>query len=216
MMLREKIQELSFDGEWFRDQALRQNGVLMCQDCVTEVCQYYAFFFGVADKKRNRCLFERLLNEFGRTDKRRETIRRSGRQMLLSAITSEWSFCPKREEQSSFCRRQRDILTTWRCEQEPCGKTQARMQAAITDLPLTLPTACIRDVLGVEEITEKRCASAFTDCLSVSAGECFPQMAEAFRWNGEERGTKFIFTQSCRMASRLRFSARTGCSLHER
>lgn len=63
--LRKKIQELSFDGEWFRDQALRQNGALVCQDCVTEVCQYYAFFFGIADKERNLLLFERLLNEFG-------------------------------------------------------------------------------------------------------------------------------------------------------
>lgn len=64
-MLREKIRELSFDGEWFRDQALRENGALVCQDCVTEVCQYYAFFFGIADKKRNPRLFERLVNEFG-------------------------------------------------------------------------------------------------------------------------------------------------------
>ena len=58
------IRAFSFDGEWFRDQALRRDGVLIPGGEATEVCQYYAFFFRVADRARHPQLYHRLLDEF--------------------------------------------------------------------------------------------------------------------------------------------------------
>lgn len=156
MMLREKIQELSFDGEWFRDQALRQNGGLMCQDCVTEVCQYYAFFFGVADKKRNRCLFERLLNEFG-PDRQKEGKYPEvwpanafiGNYLRMELLSKEGRAEQLLQETKGYF----DYMalrtgTLW----ENTGAYASCNHGFASHI-----THCLyRDVLGVEEITEKK------------------------------------------------------------
>ena len=59
------IIEKSFEGEFFCDNAVRQNGVLVNSNECTEVCQYYAFFFGIADKISHPTLLKTLINDFG-------------------------------------------------------------------------------------------------------------------------------------------------------
>ena len=51
------IRERSFDGTWFRDNAKHPD--------VTETCQYYAFFHGIATPKTHPELWKRLTDEFG-------------------------------------------------------------------------------------------------------------------------------------------------------
>lgn len=51
------IRERAFDGEWFRDNAKHPD--------VTETCQYYAFFHGIALPKTHPVLWKRLTEEFG-------------------------------------------------------------------------------------------------------------------------------------------------------
>lgn len=64
--LRETIIEQSFDGEFFRDNAvLDENGELKLTNNRSETCQYYAFFTRTATKERFGELYEKLLNEFG-------------------------------------------------------------------------------------------------------------------------------------------------------
>lgn len=64
--IRETIRKISFDGEFFRDQALRTaNNTLEVNSNISEVCQYYAFYFGVADEENYSDLKERLINCFG-------------------------------------------------------------------------------------------------------------------------------------------------------
>ena len=55
--LRRTIRAKSWNGEWFRDSA--------ADETCTECCQYYAFFFGVADFARDRDLWERLVSKCG-------------------------------------------------------------------------------------------------------------------------------------------------------
>lgn len=59
------VLEQSFNGEFFCDNAIRKNGKLKLSGECTEVCQYYAFFFGIADKKKHPKLLETLINDFG-------------------------------------------------------------------------------------------------------------------------------------------------------
>lgn len=59
------VLEQSFNGEFFCDNAIRKNGKLELTGECTEVCQYYAFFFGIADKKTHSKLLETLINDFG-------------------------------------------------------------------------------------------------------------------------------------------------------
>ena len=60
----ETVRAASFDGQWFCDQALRSGGTLIRGSEATEVCQYYAFFFRVADAHTHPRLYRRMLEEF--------------------------------------------------------------------------------------------------------------------------------------------------------
>ncbi len=69
--VRETIRKQSFDGEYFVDNALRQeDGTLAVTRNRTESCQYYAFFFGAATPELHPELWRVLIEEFG--PKRRE------------------------------------------------------------------------------------------------------------------------------------------------
>lgn len=63
--MREKIRELSFDGQFFTDHAVRKEGVLTPAKDTTEVCQYYAFFTETATPERYPALWQTLLSDFG-------------------------------------------------------------------------------------------------------------------------------------------------------
>lgn len=56
----------SWNGQFFRDHALRgKDGSLVVADDVTETCQYYAFFSGVATKESHPGLWKELVGKFG-------------------------------------------------------------------------------------------------------------------------------------------------------
>lgn len=60
----EKILAQSFNGRFFVDNAMRdENGKLALNTEWTEVCQYYAFYFGYADKAKNPELFRTMFEE---------------------------------------------------------------------------------------------------------------------------------------------------------
>ncbi len=60
-----KILEQSFDGEFFVDRAVRTNDGIFPVPESTEVCQYYAFFTGIATPESHPELFSTLVKEFG-------------------------------------------------------------------------------------------------------------------------------------------------------
>lgn len=62
--LRETIRAKAFDGVWFRDNAAHPD--------VTETCQYYAFFHGVATPELHPGLWKKLVSEFGPERKRKK------------------------------------------------------------------------------------------------------------------------------------------------
>lgn len=64
--LRGTIRRLSRNGEWFRDHSVRgADGLLSTPGDCSEICQYLAFFSGVATKERNPELWRRLVDEMG-------------------------------------------------------------------------------------------------------------------------------------------------------
>ena len=64
--VRKTIREQAFNGEFFVDNAVRnENGELIVSENTTEVCQYYAYFFDVASRDSHPELWYRLANEFG-------------------------------------------------------------------------------------------------------------------------------------------------------
>lgn len=70
--IREVIRTQSYDGEYFIDNAVRnENGELVRSGEHTEVCQYYALLFGVATPESHPALWARLRDEVvpGRVEK---------------------------------------------------------------------------------------------------------------------------------------------------
>ena len=64
--IRQTVSKQSFNGEFFRDNAIRNDkGELVVKNNTTEVCQYYAFYFGMASPESHPLLWEKLLNQFG-------------------------------------------------------------------------------------------------------------------------------------------------------
>lgn len=64
--MRKTIVEQSFGGDFFIDNAVRgEDGKLHLSGEKTEVCQYYAFYFGAATPEKYPELWEKLLHDFG-------------------------------------------------------------------------------------------------------------------------------------------------------
>jgi hypothetical protein len=62
--IRKEVLRQSFDGEYFVDNAVRnKEGKLTLSGEHTEVCQYYAFLFGVASPESHPALWARLRDE---------------------------------------------------------------------------------------------------------------------------------------------------------
>ncbi len=63
--LKETLRKTAFNGAFFIDNAVRENGELKLTGNHTETAQYYAFFTGVADKEAYPELYGLLLERFG-------------------------------------------------------------------------------------------------------------------------------------------------------
>ena len=63
--LRKSIRRLSFDGQFFVDNAVRRNGIIENTRNRSEVCQYFAFFFKIATRETHPGLYRILRDDFG-------------------------------------------------------------------------------------------------------------------------------------------------------
>ncbi len=63
--IRDVIRRQSFDGEFFVDNAVRRAGRLEPTRNRSEVCQYFAFYFGVASPETHAALWRKLEQDFG-------------------------------------------------------------------------------------------------------------------------------------------------------
>jgi len=64
--IRETIRMQSFNGSFFVDNAIRdEQGELIVTNNTSEVCQYFAFYFGIAAPDHYPQLWDKLINEFG-------------------------------------------------------------------------------------------------------------------------------------------------------
>ncbi|MGI6520414.1 MAG: hypothetical protein ACOX2D_04690 [Fermentimonas sp.] len=64
--VREAVLRQSYNGEFFVDNAIREeNGELTITNNTTEACQYYAFFFNIATPESHPELWNKIVNDFG-------------------------------------------------------------------------------------------------------------------------------------------------------
>ncbi len=58
--LKEKILEQSFNGKCFEDNRVRENGKLILKGHISETCQYFAFYLGIAEKEKFPKLYKEI------------------------------------------------------------------------------------------------------------------------------------------------------------
>lgn len=64
--IQQKIKDLAFDGKFFVDNLIRdKDGKLVQSGLITEVCQYYAFWFNCIDKSEYADLYTELMQNLG-------------------------------------------------------------------------------------------------------------------------------------------------------
>lgn len=63
--LKKTVAEFSFNGEFFEDNMVREDGKLVRTGNTTETCQYYAIYFGVASETGYPEFHEKMLTVFG-------------------------------------------------------------------------------------------------------------------------------------------------------
>lgn len=69
--VRAAVRELAFNGEFFVDNAIRENGRLVQTANTTETCQYYAFALRTATPETHPALWQTMIEAFG-PDRKRE------------------------------------------------------------------------------------------------------------------------------------------------
>ena len=63
--IKQTVLDQSFNGQFFVDNAIRENGKLITTNNRTEVCQYFAFYFGLAKPETFPELWQNLVYKFG-------------------------------------------------------------------------------------------------------------------------------------------------------
>jgi len=63
--VRETVRKQAFDGTYFRDHAIRENGKLVLQEDITETCQYYALYTGLVTKETHPAFYANVMQTFG-------------------------------------------------------------------------------------------------------------------------------------------------------
>lgn len=63
--LKTTIINRSYDGEFFTDNEVRKDGILVSTKEKSETCQYYAFFTEIATPETHKELWDKLVNDFG-------------------------------------------------------------------------------------------------------------------------------------------------------
>lgn len=64
-VLKQTILRMSYNGEYFVDNAVREDGKLVVQNNISETCQYFAAFFDVVTRAENPDFYQRIITRFG-------------------------------------------------------------------------------------------------------------------------------------------------------
>lgn len=63
--LKDTIIQWAYNGDFFVDNALRENGVLKITENISETCQNYAAFFEIFTREENPIFYQRVIEELG-------------------------------------------------------------------------------------------------------------------------------------------------------
>ncbi|MBQ3289702.1 MAG: hypothetical protein IJH50_09865 [Kiritimatiellae bacterium] len=189
--LRGTIRSLSWNGKWFRDHSVRgADGTLSTPGDCTEVCQYLAFFSGVATAGRDPELWRRLVEEMGPTRKA-DAYPAVHRSNLLFGYSLRFVLL----SEAGLSRRVLDEVKA--CYLPMAEKTGSLWEAVSSDgyscchgFPSLAAWLIVRDALGVKAIDRKARTVRIDPSAGVSLDWCEGTVpvsdseAIAVKWSG--------------------------------
>lgn len=109
--IRNKIKELSFNGKYFVDNAIRdKEGKLVLTKNVSEACQYYAYYFNVASPEEYPDLWNKLFLAENSSHKKNETYNDIVPANILMGIPLRLLLLSRYEMSSQFVNESIDYL----------------------------------------------------------------------------------------------------------
>ena len=195
---RDTIRAQSYDGEFFVDNAIRQDGVLQVTRNRTEVCQYYAFFFGVASPETHPELWRKLAQEFG--PRRAQTGLHSEiypanafiGNYLRMELLSRYGLASQivAESRDYFFKMAETTGTLWEHDlpQASCNHGFASHMAHVF----------LRDVLGLRSVDAlaKKVVARLSEVPLDWCQARIPSMGASSKWNGGEKKERAFNTRS--------------------
>jgi alpha-L-rhamnosidase len=194
--VKQTVLQQSFNGEFFTDNAVRENGQLNLTGHTTEVCQYYAFFFDIATPDTHPVLWKKLISEFGPDRNEKETyptVFRANafmgnymRMDLLSRYGLQTQLLP--EIQDYFYAMADRTGTLWEHMQNhaSCNHGFASYLAHVL----------YRDILGISHIdyAAKEVTIRFTDILLDHCSGSIPVGKEVIKLKWERSGKQMRYS----------------------
>ena len=215
--IREAIRKQSFDGTFFVDNAIRKDGKLEVTRNRTEVCQYFAFFFGVATPETHPKLWATLATDFGPQRKetkahpeihpanafignqlRFELLSRDGRsQQILDEAIGYWLYMADRTG------------TLWEHDapQASCNHGFASHAAHVL----------LRDVLGLRRVDPvgRRLEVCFADVKLESCKGSVPTADGPIALEWRKAGDKLLYKLATPAGWKVEIANRSGKALEE-
>lgn len=198
--MRKTIVKYSYNGRFFEDNAVRQNGLLQRTGHISETCQYYAFFTGIATPEKFPELWNTLVEEFGPTrdeNKVYPNICKSaafiGNYLRLSVLTEAKKYEQVLKEcKEYFFHMAARTGTLWEH-----GTLQASLNHGFASYAANLVVGCLTGLVGVDEQKKKIYAARRTPVCKFSLR--FPVKDGFVRATSDGRDTVFELAEGYEM-----------------
>ncbi len=193
--LRETIRKQALKGTFFSDNALRKGGALEVTDNTTEVCQYFAFYFGVATTERDPELWRLLAEEFG-PDRVKQGLHPNvppansfiGNMLRMELLSRDGRAQQILDESIGYLKYMADRTgTLWENAQDNASLNHGfASHAAVT---------FYRDVLGLRRVdaVNRRLELRFSDLSMPSCAGTIPVGAETISLSWRREGNRVLY-----------------------
>jgi alpha-L-rhamnosidase len=185
--IRQTVLKQSFDGEFFVDNAVRENGTLKVTKNTTEVCQYYAFYFNIATPESHPALWKKLVTEFGPNRNDKEVYPNVFRANAFMGNYMRMDILSRYELQSQLIMEIQDYFYAMADKTGTLWENMENHASCNHGFASYIGHVLFRDVLGISNIDylKKEITVRFTDIVLDSCSGSIPVDDDfvELRWN---------------------------------
>lgn len=213
--IKETILKQSYNGQFFVDNEIREDGQLRVSENTTEVCQYYAFFFNIATPDSHPELWDKIANEF---EPRRNTTLTYPKMFPANAFIGNYlriDILSRYNKQVQLIREVQDFFYPM---VQKTGTLWEHMQSqAICNHGFASYVGHVlyRDALGIKEINcvDKNITIQFNDLPLLECSGVIPVGNELIELSWKLSGDVIRYSSHCPKGYKVKIENTTGLRL---